>query len=83
MSRHEEANEAAARAFLARQAVGGVLAGTVTHVVPFGAFVEVADGVHGLVHESEWSERPEPGVRMRVEILAIDADTARMSLRPA
>ncbi|HEY3464317.1 MAG TPA: S1 RNA-binding domain-containing protein, partial [Amycolatopsis sp.] len=34
--------------FVAAHAEGGVLDGVVARVVPFGAFVEVADGIHGL-----------------------------------
>jgi ribosomal protein S1 len=79
MSRQSESP----RAFLARCAAGDVLEGTVADVAPFGAFVEVADGVHGLLHHSEWKERPEPGAAVRVQVLDIDVDNARMSLRPA
>jgi hypothetical protein len=45
--------------------------------------VAVADGLHGLVHESERHEPPAPGAPLRVEILAIDTERARLSLRPA
>jgi ribosomal protein S1 len=76
-------NESSAQEFLARCAVGDVLDGTVASVVPFGAFVEVADGVHGLLHRTEWNQQPEPGVSVRVTILAIDVDNTRMSLAPA
>jgi ribosomal protein S1 len=76
-------NEPSARNFLARCTVGDVLEGTVASVVPFGAFVEVADGVHGLLHRSEWNAQPELGAPVRVTILDVDVDNARMSLRPA
>ena len=70
--------------FLARRTAGEVIDGTVVSVVPFGAFVEVADGVHGLVHESEWrGPVPAPGTALRVEVLDVDVANARMSLRPA
>jgi small subunit ribosomal protein S1 len=80
MSRQDET---AARRFLARQSVGDVIDGTVEQIVEFGAFVEVHEGVHGLLHSSEWTERPEPGTTVRVEILDIDVDRERLSLRPA
>lgn len=50
---------------------------------PFGAFVELADGVHGLLHESEWTEPPGLGAPVEAQILAVDPDRARLSLRPA
>ncbi|WP_093118873.1 30S ribosomal protein S1 [Thermoleophilum album] len=68
--------------------VGDVLEGKVTKVVNFGAFVEILDGVEGLVHISELSqehvENPrevvEPGQEVRVKILEIDSDRRRLSL---
>jgi ribosomal protein S1 len=89
MTRHNEADgptgpdEAAAREFLAGCAVGDLLDGTVVDVVPFGAFVDVGDGAHGLIHVSEPGGRPEPGAAVRVSVLAVDVATMRMSLRPA
>jgi ribosomal protein S1 len=67
--------------FLAAQAIGRELDGTVVKVVPFGAFVELAagGGVHGLLHSSE-CEPPEVGTRVRVRIKAIDNALRRMSL---
>ena len=38
--------------------VGDELAGKVTKVVTFGAFVEILDGVEGLVHISELAAAP-------------------------
>ncbi|HEY5261148.1 MAG TPA: 30S ribosomal protein S1, partial [Solirubrobacteraceae bacterium] len=64
------------------------LAGKVTKVVTFGAFVEVLDGVEGLVHISELAghhvESPReivhPGDEIRVKILEIDSERRRLSL---
>ncbi|QQR93515.1 30S ribosomal protein S1 [bacterium] len=36
--------------------VGDVIAGKITKVVPYGAFVKIEDGVNGLIHNSEVSE---------------------------
>lgn len=69
--------------FVARHITGGVLDGLVIRVVPFGAFVELADGIYGLLHESEWAAAPEVGSRMAVRIRAIDVERRRMSLAPA
>ncbi len=68
--------------------VGDELAGTVTKVVTFGAFVEILDGVEGLVHISELAphhvESPReivhPGDEIRVKILEIDSERRRLSL---
>ncbi len=67
---------------------GNVLEGTVTKVVDFGAFVEVLDGVEGLVHISELAdhhvENPrevvDVGAKLNVKILEIDEDRRRLSL---
>jgi small subunit ribosomal protein S1 len=68
--------------------IGDELAGTVTKVVTFGAFVEILDGVEGLVHISELAahhvENPrevvQPGDEIRVKILEIDSERRRLSL---
>lgn len=76
-------DSSAAREFVARHAVGDVLDGRVTKVVPFGAFIEVADGVHGLMPKAEWINPPEFGDALAVRILAVDTDQGRFSLAPA
>src|SRR5665647_1053627 len=68
--------------------VGDDLEGNVTKVVTFGAFVEILDGVEGLVHISELAqhhvENPrevvQPGDEVRVRILEIDSERRRLSL---
>jgi small subunit ribosomal protein S1 len=68
--------------------VGDELEGTVTKVVAFGAFVEIMNGVEGLVHISELAqqhvENPreivQPGDEIRVKILEIDSERRRLSL---
>jgi small subunit ribosomal protein S1 len=68
--------------------VGDELDGKVTKVVTFGAFVEIMDGVEGLVHISELAhhhvENPrevvEPGQDVRVKVLEIDSERRRLSL---
>src|SRR5215218_3231473 len=64
------------------------LEGKVTKVVTFGAFVEIMDGVEGLVHISELAhhhvENPrevvEPGATVKVKVLEIDSERRRLSL---
>ena len=68
--------------------VGDELEGKVTKVVAFGAFVEILEGVEGLVHISELAqqhvENPreivQPGDDVRVKILEIDSERRRLSL---
>jgi small subunit ribosomal protein S1 len=68
--------------------IGDELEGNVTKVVTFGAFVEILDGVEGLVHISELAqhhvENPreiiQPGDPVRVKILEIDSERRRLSL---
>ena len=65
-----------------------VVEGRVTKVVTFGAFVEILDGVEGLVHISELAphhvENPReivsPGDEVKVKILEIDSERRRLSL---
>lgn len=60
-----------------------MIPGEVTKLVPFGAFVKVADGIEGLVHISELSdghvEAPEAVVNVgdKVEVRVIDVDSVR------
>jgi small subunit ribosomal protein S1 len=69
-------------------AVSDVLEGKVTKVVAFGAFVEVMEGVEGLVHISELAqhhvENPReivnPGDQVHVKILEIEEGRRRLSL---
>ena len=68
--------------------VGDELEGAVTKVVAFGAFVEILEGVEGLVHISELAqqhvENPReivaPGDEVKVKILEIDSERRRLSL---
>src|SRR5438067_1238583 len=68
--------------------LGDELEGQVTKVVSFGAFVEILDGVEGLVHISELAqhhvENPREIVNqgdvIRVKILEIDSERRRLSL---
>jgi small subunit ribosomal protein S1 len=65
-----------------------VLDGEITKLVPFGAFVRVAEGVEGLVHISEISEKHvetaeqvvQVGMKVQVKIIEIDGDRRRISL---
>ncbi len=68
--------------------VGSIIEGSVTKLVPFGAFVELGDGVEGLVHISEMAkghvETPDQvttvGQQVHVKVMDIDTDRRRISL---
>ena len=73
----------------ARFGEGTQTTGTVRRLETFGAFVEVAPGVEGLVHVSELGrgrplrharEATKVGAQLPVVVLAVDADKRRLSL---
>ncbi|MFB9376365.1 30S ribosomal protein S1 [Kineococcus gynurae] len=74
--------------FARTHAIGQVVPGKVTKLVPFGAFVRVDDGIEGLVHISELAERhvevPEQVVQVNsdifVKVIDIDLERRRISL---
>ncbi len=69
-------------------AVGKVVSGKVTKLMDFGAFVEIAPGIEGLVHVSEVSHNRisrvssvlKVGEEVEVKVLAIDQAKRRISL---
>jgi small subunit ribosomal protein S1 len=74
--------------FAEGHAVGQLVYGRVTKLVQFGAFVQVGDGIEGLVHISEMSahhvENPAdivtPGEELWVKIIDLDLQRRRISL---
>jgi small subunit ribosomal protein S1 len=69
--------------------VGDKISGPITNITDFGIFVQLYDGVDGLVHISDisWTEhivhpadRYKPGDVVDVTILSIDADNKKISL---
>ena len=71
-----------------KYAEGDVVHGKVVRIVPFGAFVEVENGVDGLVHVSqishEWLENPTSvlniGEEIDAKILVLDPANKKMTL---
>ncbi len=67
---------------------GAIISGQVTKLVPFGAFVRVAQGIEGLVHISEIShehvDTPESvlsvGDEVQVKVIDVDVSRRRVSL---
>ena len=76
------------RQFARTHAIGQIVPGKVTKLVPFGAFVRVDEGIEGLVHISELAERhveiPEQVVQVNdeifVKVIDIDLERRRISL---
>ena len=69
--------------------VGARVPGRIASVADYGAFVELENGVEGLVHVSEmsWSKRVKhpsklvnPGDTVEVEVLSVDPKARRISL---
>jgi small subunit ribosomal protein S1 len=69
--------------------VGATIEGRVRNLTDFGAFIEIEDGIDGLVHVSNlsWTKRVKhpsevlkKGDRVKAVILAIDSDKRRLSL---
>ncbi|MGH3622867.1 MAG: 30S ribosomal protein S1 [Sciscionella sp.] len=76
------------RQFARTHAIGQIVPGKTTKLVPFGAFVRVDEGIEGLVHISELAERhveiPEQVVQVgsdvMVKVIDIDLERRRISL---
>jgi len=68
--------------------VNEIVHGRVTKLVSFGAFVEIEEGVEGLIHISELAQHHvedpneilRPGQEVNVKIIEIDPDRRRLSL---
>lgn len=70
-------------------AVESIHTGKVTNITDYGAFVEIAEGIEGLVHVSEmtWSKKTvhpnklvELGQEVKVMVLELDTEKRRISL---
>ena len=68
--------------------VGSVVRGKVTKITAFGAFIELANGIEGLVHVSELSDRPfakiedvvRVGSDVEAKVIKIDREHKKISL---
>ena len=68
--------------------IGDVVTGTVSKITSFGAFVELKDGIDGLVHISQISEERiekvkdvlKPGQEITARVIKIDRDERRLGL---
>jgi small subunit ribosomal protein S1 len=72
-----------------RYPAGKIIEGKVTRLAKFGAFVEVEDGIEGLVHVSDFtsekriehpSEVVKPGQLVRAIVLSADPESRRLKL---
>ena len=76
------------RTLVKKYPVGAIVEGTVTKLVTFGAFVDLGDGVEGLVHISEMARQHVDapaqvcavGDAVQVKVMEIDLDRRRISL---
>jgi small subunit ribosomal protein S1 len=69
--------------------VGGIVEGKVRNLTDFGAFIEIEDGIDGLVHVSNlsWTKRVKhpsevlkKGDKVKAVVLAIEPENRRLSL---
>jgi len=69
--------------------VGSIVEGKVRNLTEFGAFIEIEDGIDGLVHVSNlsWTKRVKhpsevlkKGDKVKAQVLAIEPDQRRLSL---
>ncbi|GFM36721.1 30S ribosomal protein S1 [Desulfovibrio psychrotolerans] len=68
--------------------VGGIIEGLVTNITDFGLFVEVEEGIEGLVHVSEISQKKvkspnemfKEGVTIQAKVIHVSAEERRLGL---
>jgi predicted RNA-binding protein with RPS1 domain len=73
---------------VAKYTIGDVIAGTVTKLVNFGAFVRVEEGLEGLIHISELSNQRvahpgdvvKEGDTLNLKIISLDSERHRLGL---
>jgi small subunit ribosomal protein S1 len=71
-----------------RYPVGATVSGTVTNITDFGLFIEVEEGIEGLVHVSEVSRKKikkpselfEEGQVIQAKVIHVSADERRLGL---
>lgn len=74
--------------FIEKHEIGDTLTGNVSRITEFGVFVEVAEGVEGLVHITEIYRAPNqrlermflPGQEVKIRIVRIDKENRRLGL---
>ena len=84
----EESRKAERSEILSKLKSGMRLQGTVSSIVDFGAFVDLGEGIEGLVHISEMANKhvDQPsqvthvGDKVQVKVMEIDLDRRRISL---
>ncbi len=67
---------------------GDIVEGVISHIVHFGAFVRLEDGIEGLIHVSELGDQPfvrpwnvvRRGQQVRVKVLNVNAPERRIAL---
>ncbi|MDR3176005.1 MAG: 30S ribosomal protein S1 [Desulfovibrio sp.] len=71
-----------------RYPVGSLVEGTITNITDFGVFVEVEEGIEGLVHVSEISSKKikspselyKEGVAIQAKVIHVSAEERRLGL---
>jgi small subunit ribosomal protein S1 len=76
------------RQLVKKYPIGAIVEGTVTNLVTYGAFVDLGEGIEGLVHISEMAKQHvddpsqvcQVGEKVQVKVMDIDVDRRRISL---
>ena len=70
-------------AFVREHRVGEVMAGKVAGLAGFGAYIELAPGIWGVLHDSDWGAPMPLGFEVRVRLAAVDSPGRRLLVRLA
>ncbi|MBF6331009.1 S1 RNA-binding domain-containing protein [Nocardia transvalensis] len=80
---HQSVSPEQWRSFRAAHDRGSEFEAPVVSLAPFGAFLEVSPGIHGLLPKSPTADDPAVGTTLRVRILDLDDTNHRLSLARA
>ncbi len=60
--------------------VGSFVEGVVSKIMPFGAFVELAPGLDGLIHVSETVGPLQEGAKVKAKVVSLDVNRRKLGL---
>jgi len=76
-----EIKKEAKASFFSSLVVGDLVEGIIKNITQFGAFIQIASGIIGLCHTSDFGEDlPQVGSKVKSRVLKIDRDKNRVSL---
>ena len=76
-----EVKKKAKKSFLSSLTTGDLVTGTVKNITEFGAFIQIASGVIGMCHASDFGDvEAKVGTKIKSRVLKIDREKNRVSL---